>query len=822
MADASFQQLFELGNKMSGGKKWKEAVDYLTQAIELQPRHEWALNNKGFCLIQLEQYELAIETLKRAVAVNPDNAMAHANLVAAMNRAELKYESIPHRRRLTQLKPEVFDHAFDLANTLQGVGHIPESLFYYRRALGISIQRKAAISNYLLALNYSDEETVEFVSMEHFRLAQQWPGPRRDAGSSPQSRQPNRKLRIGYLSCDFSNHPVGKAMAPLLGAHDRDRYEIYSYSDGTADDRWTQMVRGHSSVFHEVARMSDQELERLILEHQIDILVEVTGHTGGRNRLGVLAKGAAPIQVSFLGYPNTTGHHALDYRITDAYCDPPGLTEHLHTERIVRLKNGFICFAPPDNLPQPIPSAVAENGHVTFGSFNKPTKVSNSAFSTWAAILKRVPGSRLRIKYGGSFKSQALRDRWCEVLAAKGVDPGRLEFLDPVPSLVDHFRTLGSADIALDPFPYQGTTTTLETLSMGVPVISLEGGNYCRRASSALVRRLGFDKLVATSTDEYVEIAAALAHDPERLATLRPLLRQAFLDSEICNLKAYAAELEGTYRRFWLDWCAAHPSSPVSSPPVSSTRAGDGMPLPKTLVFCSGMPRSGSTWSYNVCRLLLTETFGEENVERVYREAADAERYLTQINGSQKVHLLKLHYPGQTAMQFVTEGKAKNIYTLRDPLDALASFKEVFGDPVQSAAKRIRHSLEAADRFRRESDTLFVSFDQILGSPQDQIERLARYLGVSIDDDAVSRLHGATSLGKVKEITQTMGSQPNTKLLRAGKSLYDPETLYHVQHATKADTRDWHAELTEEEVSAAHDILGPWIDDWRQLVQDAT
>jgi predicted O-linked N-acetylglucosamine transferase (SPINDLY family) len=307
--------------------------------------------------------------------------------------------------------------------------------------------------------------------------------------------------------------------------------------------------------------MSDTHLEELILADQIDLLVELTGYTGGRNRLAVLATGAAPLQLSFLGYPNTTGVPAIDYRLTDTYSDPPGGTERLYSEMLIRMSRGFLCHCPPTDLPPLMPAPFREVGHITFGVFNNPSKVSDSALAAWARILQETPGSRLVVKYGGKFVSEALRERWRDWFARTGIDPDRLSFLPAAPTVAGHYRAIGAVDIALDSFPYQGTMTTLETLGMGVPVLTLAGEMASRRASSALLLRLGLDELVAQDVANYVDKATGLARSPDKLEGLRPKIRERFLASEICDMPGFVGELEGVYRRLWREWCEKNPTS---------------------------------------------------------------------------------------------------------------------------------------------------------------------------------------------------------------------------------------------------------------------
>lgn len=264
----------------------------------------------------------------------------------------------------------------------------------------------------------------------------------------------------------------------------------------------------------------------------------------------------APLQVAFLGYPNTTGLDAIDYRLTDSSCDPPFSTDDGHSERLIRMSRGFLCFAPPTKPPL-VGAPCLERGHITFGSFNNVAKISTAALDAWAEILKRIPDSRLVFKYGDRFESEFMRERIRARFVFSGVDSRRLMFLPAQSSLEQHLKTIGSVEIALDSFPYQGTMTTLETLVMGVPVITLCGQISSHRASSAILLRLGLENLVARSADEYVAIAVELAANPRQFNPLREELRAKLFASEICDVGSYTSELERTYRELWRTWCAS-------------------------------------------------------------------------------------------------------------------------------------------------------------------------------------------------------------------------------------------------------------------------
>lgn len=809
MSEPSVKQLFEDGNRLVSEGKWADAVANYEAALSVAPDHEWAFNNLGYCLQQLGRLDEAEFRLRRAIALNPKNAMAHANLVSVLNAKEQRTAAIPWLRRLIELRPDVAEHPFNLANALMSMGRAREAVFYYRQAIESAPHYKVAISNYLLCLNYSDGESVDAVAREHFRYAQEWARPRKSSADFSQSRDPSRRIRLGYLSSDFAQHPVGKLIRPILAAHDRSQFEVYAYCDSAADDYWTRRIQQASHVFVRTAGLSDDELLSRITREQIDILVELGGHTGGRNRLALLAAGAAPVQVSFLGYPNTTGLTAIDYRITDRFCDPPGQTERLHSERLARLEHGFLCYELPEQLP-PVASAPAESqGVVKFGTFNNPSKISGSALDAWGQILSQVPHSRLLIKYGNKYSSEELKEKWRESFATLGVDPSRLEFSDTEPTLVGHFRRMGSVDIALDSFPYQGTMTSLETLSMGVPLITLAGETYSRRASSAMLLHMGLKELVAETPSEYVAKAVELAYNRPLLNTLRSTIREKLVNSSLCDVAGFVKELESALRGFWQEECAAFARGAAQRQNPGSQGG---------VVICSGMPRSGSTWSYNVCRLLLEAKYGACNVDCGYHEGPAGDQHVRlALNDSAQPHLIKLHYPGPEVDRQIRENRVKNIYTSRHPLAALASFKEKFKNSPAEIAKRLRCSLEAADRWKAESTTLFIDFDEILDAPRDLIRRIANYLGHSpISEELVEKIDKETCLDHVRQLTTAMAAG-NAQLVRDGNDVFDPRTQYHLNHAPKGRERNWRAELTGAELKIAEDLLGPWLERWETI-----
>ena len=660
---------FHEANSCCENKDWKQAVELFRRVLLCEPEHEWALNNLGFALARLERYFEAEQVLRQVLFLNPKNARALSNLVMTIESTDDRYAAIDFRRRLAVLEPEGFDNLFSLANSLLATGCADEALHYFQRAIEASPDHRVCRSNYLLATNYSDSLTVDQVALEHYRHAHVWNSSRSAAVSSAATNSQQGKLRIGYLSSDFAHHPVGKIMTALLRQHDRSQVRIIGYSDRTADDAWTKRVQEQTDEFRHTVKMTDDQLVSVIRDDELSVLIELNGHTGGRNRLAALSQRVAPVQVSFLGYPNTTGVQAIDYFITDNFCDPPSLNERRHTEKLIRLKSGFLCFDP---FVQPLPhqpSPCLENGFVTFGAFNNPAKASPSVVSAWVDIMSRVPNSVLVIKYGGKFRSEWLKNQWRARFAAGNISPQRLQFLDADPTLAGHYKRLAAVDLVLDTFPYQGTTTTLECLASGVPVLTRAGKTYCRRASSAILLRLGFPQLVTESDKHYVLQAVELSSNPKQLTAIRHRVQTEFPGSSVCDGAALVQELEATLKQL-----VAQKGFSFSEKPPSLPNDSDHI-----VVTCTGMPRSGSTWSYNVARRLLEHARGSENVAAQYREGMEGDQAVQEAIGAEKHQIIKLHYPQRHTMNAIRDGRVRNICTTRDPMMAVASFREMFG-----------------------------------------------------------------------------------------------------------------------------------------------
>jgi protein O-GlcNAc transferase len=369
---------------------------------------------------------------------------------------------------------------------------------------------------------------------------------------------PDRRLRIGYISPDFRDHPVGRFMLPLLKSHDHREFEIFCYGDGAAPDEMTAKLQTCADIWRHTAGQTHADLIR---QDRIDILVDLAGHTLN-NRLLVFAQKPSPVQITYLGYPGTTGLAAMDYRLTDVNADPPGETESFCTEELIRLPRTAWCFSALDENPAIADPPAVRAGHVTFGSFNNLAKLNPPLLQLWAKILQSIPNSRLLLK-AKALNSKSVQDRLRESASTAGIPADRLDLCGWL-SPVDHLARYSRIDIALDTYPYHGTTTTCEALWMGVPVITLAGSVHLSRVGVSLLSNAGLPELIAQSPEDYVSIATELAGDLPRLADLRRTLRQRMETSPLMDAAQFARDVESAYRAVWRRWCQKRLASPVA------------------------------------------------------------------------------------------------------------------------------------------------------------------------------------------------------------------------------------------------------------------
>ena len=540
-----------LGVALLAQGKIDDAVAAGHRAITLALDDSHACNNLGNALSGKGEFDDAIASYRRAIALDPGLPEAYLGLGNALVNQRLFDPAIAVFSEAVRLRPGFAGAWNNLGTALIDTGQVEPAIAAFRRAVALEPDNSSMDSALVFALHYDPRSSASSVFDEHVRWNRRHAEPlARRVKPHLNDRGPDRRLRIGYVSPDFRDHPVGRFLLPLLENHDREQFEIFCYCDVARPDAITLRCESLADQWRKIAGMRHDAVAQQIRDDRIDILVDLSGHTSG-NRLMVFAERPAPVQVSWLGYPGTTGMTAIDYRFTDALADPPGpLTDRLHTEKLYRLPRTNWCFAADDHSPPVAAAPATELGYVTFGSFNTLAKVTDEMLQVWGCILQKIPSSRLLLK-AAAFSAESACERVSRILAGCGADPARLTILGPTSDHATHMAAYGRIDIALDTFPYHGTTTTCEALWMGVPVITLAGDAHLSRVGVSLLSNVGLPELIATSVEKYIDRAAALAGDTDRLQTLRRGLRERMLSSPLMDARNFARDVEAAYRQMW-------------------------------------------------------------------------------------------------------------------------------------------------------------------------------------------------------------------------------------------------------------------------------
>ncbi len=484
----------------------------------------------------------------------PDDPDALGALAIAAARGHAHELAEELMRRALRLEPNSVSLRVSLSSLLNAQGRIASAVEICREALRIDPRAHAAHSNLLLSMHrdprFAPEEIFEAhraygaqLDAELFGAAGLEPALGRRAAPPRVTPGASRRLRVGYLSPDFREHPVARFIEPVFRHHDRAAFEVIGYSDALHPDETTRALAALAERFESCVGLGDEQLHQRLVADRVDVLVDLAGHTG-RNRLPVFARRAAPVQVSWIGYFDTTGVSAMDYRLTDEHACPEGAQRHF-VERLVRLPRSATCFDLGE-LPPPSVAPHEPRGFVTFGCYNNPAKLSSAALDAFAEILLRRPGTRLRLQYK-AWRSPAMRRRFCRALEERGIEPARVE-LEPDCALGNFPESFRHIDIALDPFPQSGETTAIYTLAMGVPLVSLEGETMAQRLGSRVLRVAGLHDWVAKSPEQYVQIACDLADRGAERVAWRDQLRVVLQRSALCDAARLTRDLEGAYR----------------------------------------------------------------------------------------------------------------------------------------------------------------------------------------------------------------------------------------------------------------------------------
>ena len=497
-----------IGSLLFAQKRFGDAVQVCLKALEINPEASWAMNNLGNGLKMVGRFADALVCFGRAIALEPKNAAVYSNRGSA----------------------------------LVEMGDAEKAVRDFATALSIDPSNVRVFNNLLFTVNYIEGVGAERVWVEHRRFEEVFGLPLRAGWREFAPRSVPGRIRVGFVSADLREHAVAYFTEAVFAHYDRERFEFVVYANQTEADAVSERIRSRVKLWRGIAGWSDEEVAEQVRQDEVEVLVDLSGHTSG-NRLLVFARRAAPVQVTWVGYPNTTGLEAMDYRITDEVSDPPGRTERWHSEELVRLKGPFSCYQAPEESPAVGPLPALESGRITFACFNNPAKMSAGAVRLWARLLGMVPGARLWMR-SRVFGNEAVVDQWRKRFAVHGVGPERLELDGRRLPVGEHLAVYGGVDVALDAFPYNGTTTTCEALWMGVPVVTLLGEAHVGRVGASLLTHLGEPGWIARTEAEYVGRVLELVSDLPRLAAVRAGLRERMAKGPLCDGVGFTREWE--------------------------------------------------------------------------------------------------------------------------------------------------------------------------------------------------------------------------------------------------------------------------------------
>jgi len=559
---------FNLGVMYAEQQKWDRAKANYELAAHFDPSHINTHNNLGVIHRRQGNHDAAVVCFQQALEVDPKMNLASKNLGAVFGAMGRMAESIQLTKHALEASPKDAEAYNNLALLYRDQCDLGTCLEHLDTCLSLEPENQHACSNRLMSLNYQSELSRDEVYEAHRswgeQLERRIPVQYSTWTASGSSSGP---LRIAYISPDFYAHSVSYFIHAALRYHDPAYVSVTCYSDVAMEDEKTRLFRSFVPRWRNTLGLSDEEVARLIHDDGIDILVELTGHTGS-NRLPALARRPAPVIVTWIGYPHTTGLSRVDYRISDEHADPsdlPGLT----TEKLVYLPECFLCYTPPDNAPQvSLRPAQEAYGCITFGCFNNLAKVSTLTVRLWSSLLREVPDARLFLK-SKALRCPHVQEKLRKSFAAYGIEACRLDLSGLQPQTGNHLQMYGLVDVALDTVPYAGTTTTCEALYMGIPVVTLRGrGIHAQNVGVSLLTAVQLGDLVADTEEDFVQKATSLARNPTRLAALRAGLRTRMLRSVLCDGPRHAARLERLYGRI----AAGEPGAAVAA--ASGARGG--------------------------------------------------------------------------------------------------------------------------------------------------------------------------------------------------------------------------------------------------------
>lgn len=537
-----------------GKGKLDEAEAYLRQALVTAPNSSDVHCNLGLIYAGRRDHQKALTSFQTALNHNASHVESWLNagsLLLALGRLEEATACTARAQQVASSRPDVLK---ELGRNLLLGGRAMDAGACFMRAAEIERQNPLPRMQALLSTNYISELEPAVVFEEHKRFGE-WFGAAatKDTPTFSNSRDPARKLRVGLVSPDIRSHSCASFMLPMVAKLPRDQFEVYLYSQVDSLDATGQKIKSLGDAWRVTARQGGAQIAQQARTDNVDVLIDLAGHTYG-SRLDAFLHRGAPVQMTYLGYPNTTGVPTIGYRLVDAVTDPDG-AEALATEKLLRIEGCFLCFEPREELKNHAPVERTPGEPFTFGVFTGLPKISNACIEAWGQILSRAPGSRLLLK------SQYLSDKptWARIEAAfqkAGAPAGSVVPLEFTPSLAEHYNQHSKVDVVLDTFPYNGTTTTCEQLWLGVPVLTFRGDRHAARVGASLLGAAGLSEFVADSREQYIEKAVAMAADPARVRGVRSGLRDRLKSSPLMDADGFGKRFGAAIRAGWRDWCS--------------------------------------------------------------------------------------------------------------------------------------------------------------------------------------------------------------------------------------------------------------------------
>jgi len=534
----------DLGNRYREEMRFEEAVACYKKSIDLDTTCPGPHFNLGNALSDQGRFQEALVFYRKAVGLDPKYAEAYNNMGNAFYAQGELQKAVKCYHQALKVRYDYPDALKNMGLSFEKQGLICHAIDCYRLALSLNPADDGCHSGLLFAMHYDPALSASDIFSESQAWWRQHGTGYADKFVHHNDPDPSRRIRVGYVSPDFREHSVSNFVLPLLEMHS-EAVETFCYASVKRPDPMTSRLKGLADHWCSIVGLSDDAVARRIVDDRIDILVDLAGHTAN-NRLLIFARRPAPIQVTWLGYPATTGMPVMDYRLTDNIADPEEDGDRYCTERLIRLPQGFLCYAPPEGAGNISSLPALNQCRVTFGSFNNLPKLNEKVVAVWSQILHGVAGSSLLLK-SRPLSDKGVRRRYLDLFSRYGVASDRIQIMPYAQTKQDHLSLYGRVDIGLDPFPYNGTTTTCEALWMGVPVVTLKGDRHSSRVGASILTRVGLEELVAETEEEYVSKAFALAGDLNKLALLRGTMRGRMMDSPLCDGRSFAQKMESVY-----------------------------------------------------------------------------------------------------------------------------------------------------------------------------------------------------------------------------------------------------------------------------------